>query len=1551
MSDGLSWATAIDTTGFEQGAAKIEADMQQVVGNVEAESSRIQAIMDDMSDRDVILDIQSNMPKTAEEFQQALQSIQTAAADNQWAIDALSQEYNELTANINKFQNVPSKRDEVAKWKQERQAIKENINIRKELIAKCGELTTQLKAQEKQISKQSTTHQSLRSRIKEVKEEMALLRIEAEKNGQTIDESTGRYRELADQLGALTDVQGDVATQAKILSNDQGQFQGIISGLTGVSGAFSAAQGAAALFGSENENLQKVMTQLQAVMAITMGLQQVSQMLNKDSAFTLVTLNSLRKLWNKLIGESNTAQAANNAITQQGVVATEEQASATTAETTAEVTNTTAQQANSKATTGGAVAKTEQAAASETATVAQNAHTGAMVAGTVATKAMAVAMRVLKLALISTGIGALIVLVGELVSWITDLCTSEDEAAEKAKQMQECNEEGAKAYAKAQGELSSYINRLQNFHGTAKEEKRLLKEVNDKFGEQFGYVTSTKDAIEKLSQKGQAYCNALAAEARAQAFLNKYVEAYINLLQVQENIKSGKYHHWYNTKRGDAAADREAEQAAQADADRYLQAYQDAMLEAQQIRSDANIGGFTDPSSNKPHGGGGGGSHSTFDPVAAARQQKEAIKQWKDAVKQYWKQANNEVAQGNIDSMAEGMAKEIAALQKQTDQKKKAWEQNLLQLATAYQASEKAVYLSKKGNTEESWEASERGKKTIYDIANEILANPKNADLAAQYWARLSQITEQGEAGVAAIQEKYRKKWINEFGSDEQKAQLFEDEWTARLKQVMEEAPELYDQVYDAYTKAKNALDLDKFKLSINWDDVFGDLENQSLQSLQVTLAKVKKHFEETKDSMSVTEIKDYQEAITKMEDEIASRNPFTAMHKAFRDINTSKTELVNAMAEMSAAQTELNAATSEYNALTSEKNRLLEITRKSDQNNELFALQTAQQHLIESENALTEAKAHRAEIEAQIAAGNPPEDANALAEAINAETEAQNGYNEALQVRNEAQSAVSDQDAANAAIQLVGVNNQLEASTTRLASANKRNGEAESRVLTARNNVTKSYKQFATQLKSCGTVVTGLGGQASKLARVFSSDIADSMDKALGFMDEVLDATSSVISAVGDVGKSVAKGMTQTVDSMGQATKSTAQATATSISTVEKASIILTVISAALQIATAIANLFNNDDKKQKEIERLQERIDQLQWELDNADAVRLQNNTANALEKLKQLYAETTTEVLRLHGVTAQSSSWVKWFARARYEGEIYSKTIEKIADYWASAGYMADKALGAKKYEEGRKQLENLAEQQLLVQKQMNEEASKKDSDSGKIQDYKNQIAELAEEMATIINDMLEDIIGTSAEDLSKTLGDAFFDAAAAGEDAMEAWHKKTNEIVADIIKRMLITKYLEPEIGKIFDKYRTQWFGSDGRFRGIDAVINSADNLANDINQVGANFNTIWQGLESSLDKWIADDEAREGTSRGIATASQDSVDENNARLTTIQGHTYTLVQGVSELNATANAMLDRLTGIEDNTGQTNEKLDTLDNRVKRVSDTLETIQTSGLRLKN
>ena len=59
------------------------------------------------------------------------------------------------------------------------------------------------------------------------------------------------------------------------------------SGLNGLSGAVTAGTGVMSLFVGENEELARVQTRLQSVMAITMGIQQVFNALNKDSAFRI----------------------------------------------------------------------------------------------------------------------------------------------------------------------------------------------------------------------------------------------------------------------------------------------------------------------------------------------------------------------------------------------------------------------------------------------------------------------------------------------------------------------------------------------------------------------------------------------------------------------------------------------------------------------------------------------------------------------------------------------------------------------------------------------------------------------------------------------------------------------------------------------------------------------------------------------------------------------------------------------------------------------------------------------------------------------------------------------------------------------------------------------------------------------------------------------------------------------------------------------------------------------------------------------------------------
>jgi hypothetical protein len=646
---------------------------------------------------------------------------------------------------------------------------------------------------------------------------------------------------------------------------------------------------------------------------------------------------------------------------------------------------------------------------------------------------------------------------------------------------------------------------------------------------------------------------------------------------------------------------------------------------------------------------------------------------------------------------------------------------------------------------------------------------------------------------------------------------------------------------------------------------------------------------------MSATEIKDYTEAIKRMEDEIADRNPFEAMHKSLKDIGNAKTELIAALNEMAAAQQGLTEAQNEYNL----------------------------------------AEEYYYQLQAEMMNGDLTEDSQEMIDATTRLSEAQ----------------------------------------TRLNQAEERGVKAENNVIRGRNNLTQSYRNFATQLKNCGSVVGDVGTKAKNLAAVFSKDLADSMEKGIDFMDEIIDAASNVINAISDVGKGAATGIEAAVEASATGSTAAAAAGATAISTIEKASVILTVISAALQVATAIASLFNSDDAKNKQIENLQKRIDQLQWELQNQDIVRFNREYLDILEQVnttldasieyarqyseayKEAYAEAQAALMAYYNSQdpEQDNALYMEYLHKKAIADVVLQTeaeqvaVERLADAWVDVGYNTTRALGEERYENAREKIENLTEQVILLQEQLEAEQDKKNPDDSAIQDYENQIQETAFEAANVIKDMMEDIIGGSAADLASQLGDAFIEAAAQGEDAMEAWHKKVNEIVADVVKRMMIQKFLEQPIGNLFDQMQKKWFDDEGNFNGIQAVIDSSQDFANGLNQIGNDFQAVWENLPDDLKEWFGGDE-REASQRGIATASQDSVDENNARLTTIQGHTYSLVQGMEELNGTANEILVRVTGIEANTNEANNKLDNMGNRVRNIENTIDDIQRNGIRIR-
>lgn len=146
-----------------------------------------------------------------------------------------------------------------------------------------------LKQLEAAVKSSETSHKSFRTQVREAREE--LIRME-----QAGLRGTPAYQALQKHLGELTDAMGDAAAQARVLANDERGFQGVVSTITGITGAFSAAQGAVGLFAGENEELNRIMLKVQSLMAITIGLQQVAEMLNKDSYFSIVILTKAKEM-------------------------------------------------------------------------------------------------------------------------------------------------------------------------------------------------------------------------------------------------------------------------------------------------------------------------------------------------------------------------------------------------------------------------------------------------------------------------------------------------------------------------------------------------------------------------------------------------------------------------------------------------------------------------------------------------------------------------------------------------------------------------------------------------------------------------------------------------------------------------------------------------------------------------------------------------------------------------------------------------------------------------------------------------------------------------------------------------------------------------------------------------------------------------------------------------------------------------------------------------------------------------------------------------------
>lgn len=269
---------------------------------------------------------------------------------------------------------------------------------------------------------------------------------------------------------ALKDEIGDLKAQTTALASDFVKLDTATAGIEVGAQAFMGFQSVMALAGSESEELVQTMVKLQAVQGLVNSVTTIANKLNSDSILGIQVRNGLTKLQSWLLG-ANTAQ--------------------TTATTTA--------------TTGLATAQ------------------GAV---TSATNASSTAMKGLRMAMLATGIGALIAGVILLVQNLDRIKLAMGGTTQAQKDLVEAQKEGAKAMAEAK----TQVNEVDLAFRQAKEgvisKEQALKVYNEKLGATLG-TTDNYNLAEKTFRDNTAkYIKAVQARATAQALANKAAEEF-----------------------------------------------------------------------------------------------------------------------------------------------------------------------------------------------------------------------------------------------------------------------------------------------------------------------------------------------------------------------------------------------------------------------------------------------------------------------------------------------------------------------------------------------------------------------------------------------------------------------------------------------------------------------------------------------------------------------------------------------------------------------------------------------------------------------------------------------------------------------------------------------------------------------------------------------------------------------------------------------------------------------------------------------------------------
>jgi|GEM_PF-6198893 len=230
----------------------------------------------------------------------------TKAADNMSRLktaSALKGTFDQTTDALNRFNPQIEKFKRAMDNPESIDAVKSAMKEFVQSLPKEAQLEVGNKL-DREFKKLNTTLESPVGRLKELQKILAQAAL-----GE-IDLPDEELRKLTKEAARLKDAIRDVKTKLSTLSDEKLSINAISEGVQGALGAFTAFEGAVALAGGSNEDLQKSILKVQGAMALLTGVQQLAKTLTKENAFLVGVETAARKVYNVVVGQSTGAMKA-----------------------------------------------------------------------------------------------------------------------------------------------------------------------------------------------------------------------------------------------------------------------------------------------------------------------------------------------------------------------------------------------------------------------------------------------------------------------------------------------------------------------------------------------------------------------------------------------------------------------------------------------------------------------------------------------------------------------------------------------------------------------------------------------------------------------------------------------------------------------------------------------------------------------------------------------------------------------------------------------------------------------------------------------------------------------------------------------------------------------------------------------------------------------------------------------------------------------------------------------------------------------------------------